>query len=224
MNRRNKHAADRGKGLDLLPSLPAPLPDGHHRLGDLRDHLLPLAHGEGIDKGAHRSGIEGGRAASDDQRMAFIPLFPSKRNASEFEHHQDVRVGKFILKGKPDDVESVKRPMRLQRTEGQPASEQFSLHVRPGSIATLAGHLRQIVEDRVEDLEPEMRHPDLISVREGKGEMETASLRIFSHGIDLAADIAAGFFNGDQEFAGDHCGRIGHVSLSLSGIPGIGRD
>ena len=214
MDVRNVDPANCGQSLKLFPSLAAPRADGHDGVGDLLDDLLPLADHEGVDEGAHRCGVEGRGTAGDDQRVFVAPLLTAERNPAQIEHHQNIGVGELVLERKADDVEGGKRPLRLQRAKGHSAAAQLLLHVRPGGVAALAGNLRQAVQDGVENLEAEVGHPDLIGVGEGEGKTEAAGPRVLPDGVDLAPGVAARFFDGEQEFAGIHCGRIGHVPLS----------
>jgi len=80
------------------------------------------------------------------------------------------------------------------------------LHVRPGRVAALGGDPRVVVQDRVEDLEPQVRHPDLVAVREGEGEEEVALRVVLPDGVDLSAGVAAGLFDGQQDVGPVHGG------------------
>ena len=211
----NVHPAECGQGFELFPSLAAPAPDGHDGVGDLRIASSPSPMTKASMKALIGAGLKARGAAGDDQGVRLVPLLTAKRDPAQIEHHQNVRVGEFVLEGEADDVEGGKRPLRLQGAEGQSAAAQLRLHVRPGGVAALAGDLRQPVQDGVEDLEAEVGHPDLIGVGEGEGKAEAAGLRVFPDGIDLAPGVAAGFFDGEQELAGIHCGRIGHVPFSF---------
>ena len=215
MDSRNVDAAYPGQGLELLLPFSAPAPDGHHGGGDLPDGLLPLADDEGVDEGAHRSGVEGGWAAGDDQRVPLVPFLPAERNPAQFEHHQDVRVGELVLEGEADDVEGGKRPLRFQGAEGEAASAQQGLHVRPGGVAALAADVRQAVQDGVEDLEPEVGHPDLVGVGEGEGDAEAAGPVLLPDGVHLAAGVTAWLFDGEEQLAGIESCLVGH-SFCLS--------
>ncbi len=125
------------------------------------------------------------------------------------------------MKRETDDVEGVERTLRFERAKGKPAHAEFPFHVGPRGVAALAGDFPPAIEDSVEDLDPEMRHPDLVGVRKRDGETEVDGSGIFSDGVDLSPGVPAWLFDGEKEFAGMDGGWSAHVPFSLSGNPVI---
>ena len=200
------HALDAGQPGEPLPPVQFPLLRGDEGPGDFGDDLLPLADHEGVDEAGHRGGVEGAGAAGDDQRVLLGPLFPPNRDPRQVQHVEDIGVAEFVLEREADGVEALQRRARFQRGQGDAVPAHLPLHVRPGRVAALGGDPRVFVQDRVEDLEAEVRHPHLVAVREGEGEEEVALRVVLPDGVDLPAGVAAGLFDGQQDVGPVHGG------------------
>ena len=126
-----------------------------------------LADEEGVDERRQRLRVRRGRAAGDDQRRrrrrgprcaAGCPRRSS--TLSTF-----VYVSSYCSE-KPTHVELGQRRRRLERQDRQPARAQLGLAVEPGRERPLAGDVGRAVEHAVEDLRPQVGHPDLVDVGE----------------------------------------------------------
>lgn len=76
----------------------------------------------------------------------------------------------------------------------------FLLHVWPWRKHALAVGVRALVEQVVEDFHPEVRHADLIIVREAEREPDVHVRRILFYHPELAACILHRLFHRHQDF------------------------
>ena len=93
---------------------------------------------------------------------------------------------------KPMTSNSRERVPRLQAEQRQAARSQLLLHVRPGREDALRQHVRLLIEDVVEDGEPEVRHADVVDVGVGEGQAQRRGVPVLDDGVPLAAGIAGG--------------------------------
>ena len=75
-------------------------------------------------------------------------------------------------------------------TQRQPARAQLGLHVDPRRERALARDPRVLVEERVEDLRPEVGHPDVVDVGEREADARLDRRRILGDRLILAAEVA----------------------------------
>ncbi len=141
-----------------------------------------------------------GRTARDDERIVVLAIARAERDAAELEHREHVGVRELELEREADDVELAERLGVLERDERQASPSQLRLHVDPRRVATLGERPRVVVQDFVEDLEPEVAHPDVVDVREGEADARADALRpdrvpVFRARAVLAAQVAGGFLN-----------------------------
>ena len=182
----------------LAPRDPRPAQLGrlaHQR----RQRLLRLADEEGVDEGGQRLGVRGRRAAGDDQRRPVVAVRRAQRDPRQVQDGQHVGVGQLVLQREADHVELAHRRRRLQRHQRQPARAQLGLAVEPGREHALAGEPVGLVEDAVQDLRPQVRHPDLVDVGEGQADPGGHRRRVLARLLVLAADVARRLFDLAQE-------------------------
>ncbi len=91
------------------------------------------------------------------------------------------------------------------------------VHIHSGRKDPLGGNVRMGIENMVQDLHPEMGGADFIKIRKGQCKTQVNAVQVLFDLIDLAPQIAAGFFNQRQNiFDGFdahaiHWWRFGHV-------------
>ncbi len=180
-------AGQLGQGVEPRPAGPPRRRPLEHQTGQL---LLRLADEEGVEERRQRLRVGRGRAAGDDQRIAVGPVGGAQRHAAQVEQGQDVGEGELELQREADDVEVAERRLRLERAERQGAGAQLRLHVDPRGEAALARDARVGVEDRVEDLGPQVRHADLVEIGEGQHHAGGHLGRVLDHRLVLAAQVA----------------------------------
>src|SRR5262249_4596067 len=99
----------------------------------------------------------------------------------------------------PDDVEVTQWARVLERHERQPARAELLLHVDPRHIAALAECARIVVQDLVEDLEPEMAHADVVDVGECGTHARVRCVPVLVHGAVFPAEVTGGFLHAVNE-------------------------
>ena len=150
---------------------------GLHQLRDLR---LAVADQKSVDEGRHRLAVGCRRAPRDDQRVGVRPLVGSKGNFPKLKNLQDVRVGQLVLQREPHDVELVKRSRTFERAQRLVVRAELPFHVVPDGIRALREKVGALIDHVVEDLVPEVAHPDLVQI----GESEAHAAR------DVVPDLA----------------------------------
>ena len=187
-----------GPKSPAAPSFPLPPFDPVH---DLEDRLLPVADQEGIEEGSDGRRVQRADPAAEDQGILLPPLGGGQRNPGQVEHGEQVRVGQFVAEGKPQEVELGGGTPRFQGGQRESPPPEMFLHVPPGREDPLAERPRAVVQDLMQEEDPEVGHPDLVHV--GKPE-EDADPRILPGDAgrpDLAPAVAGGFPDGGRQKA-----------------------
>jgi hypothetical protein len=146
-------------------------------------------------KGESGSGCVAVGAARDDQRMLVRALFAAKRDAPEVEHQQHVGVRELELQREPDDVEVAQRPRGLERHQRKAALAELFLHVAPRGIGALGQGRAVAVQDPIEDLEPEVAHPDVVQVRKRQRDPRSHARPVLALRAVLSAEVAHGLLD-----------------------------
>ena len=115
-----------------------------------------------------------------------------QRNSAEVEHREDVRVADLVLQREAEDVVLAQRRERFEAIERQVFLAEDRLEVEPGSERPLAGPLRVVVHDRVEDLQAVMAHAERVGVGEAEGDLAANGAVVLGDAVELAAEILGG--------------------------------
>jgi len=132
--------------------------------GDLDDRLLPFSDEDGVEEVGEGLRVDGAGAAADDEWVAVGPVRRPERHAGQVEHCQHVGVGELVGQCDADGVELAQGSPGLKAGQGQVAGPELLLHVRPRCEGALGEEVLVGVEDMVENLEPQMGHPDIVDI------------------------------------------------------------
>ena len=112
-----------------------------------------------------------------------------KRDLSQIQHIQDIRIAHFIADGKGDHIEILHRTLAFQRPEWQIMLAHGLLHVSPGGKDTLAPNAIHLVHHAIENPHTHIGHTDLVGIRETKGNIDPNIFRIFLNFIEFSAGV-----------------------------------
>ena len=96
---------------------------------------------------------------------------------------------------KPTTSKSRERRARLERHERESRGAELGLHVDPRRVAALGERARVVVQDLVEDLEPEVAHPDVVDVGEREADAGRTTVLVLARHVPLAAEVPNGLFD-----------------------------
>ena len=195
----NINAVQLRGGTEKLLLRPALAPRPAVQLDQLGVHLLALADLGNVNKIRDRLTVEHRRAARDDERGQLRALARVERHARQIEHIQHGGKRHLVADGKGDDVEIADGITGLERIERQAGTAHLLLHVAPGGENTLAPDAFHVVHNAVEDPHTEVRHTDLIGVREAEGHTGIHLREVLHHRIVLAAHIARRLLHAGQD-------------------------
>ncbi len=181
------NALYRGQRLERLRTV-----SESRRFRDLEDCLLPFPDQEGVEEVGHWLGIHRAGPTPDDQRMVRGAIGRPHRKAAQIQHVQDVGIGQLVRQSETDDIELAERSPRFEARKRHPACPELLLHVGPRREHPLGHEIRMAVQHVVQDMQAEVRHPDLISVGIGQHEARASGTRILLHRVPLAADVPRG--------------------------------
>ena len=138
------------------------------KLQHLTVQLLTFTDDKQIDKISQRLGIEHARAARDDKMLQLRAILGPHGDFSKAQHVENVCVAHLVADRESDDVKLVQRIAAFQCVKRQIVAAQRVLHVCPRRKDAFAPHPRHAVERRVQNAHSEIRHADLISIREAE--------------------------------------------------------
>lgn len=82
---------------------------------------------------------------------------------------------------------------------GDPSFAHERIEIRPGRVDTLTPGIFKLVEHIVQDLDPEVRHADLIDIGKTHCKSDRNVHFIFRHAVHFVSDIACRFFDFQQD-------------------------
>ena len=166
---------------------------------DLDDSVLAFADQDSVEERRQRLRVHRPWASPDHERIARPAIGRAHRHSREVEHVEDVGVGQLIGQRDANGVELAQGRARLQREQRQAPRSQLLLHVRPGREAPLGREVGMTVENVVEDLQPEMGHPEFVAVGIAEGEASANRRRILADRVPLATGITCGLLYPRQD-------------------------
>ena len=176
----------------------------------VEDQLLALADREGIEEIRHRFGVERAVSAADNQGMMLAARGGAQGDARQVQRLKRVGVERFIWKRDSHQVEIRHRAAAFEREERHPLPPHRRLHIGPRQEHPLGERVRPRIDDLVQDGQPEVRHADVVDVREKQRDPDGGGIPILDRLVQLAAGVAAGLFHVRQD-AREDAGNFGGV-------------
>ena len=162
------------------------------KLDQLTVDLLPLAEEADIEKIRHGLDVAGHLTACYHKLLQILSVLCADGDAAQVKHIQHGGISHLIADGKGNDVEISQRIAAFQRPERYSLFPELFAHIAPGREASLAPDAVHAIKKAVEDLHAEVRHADLVGIREAEGDAHIDLLLILHDLIVLPADIARG--------------------------------
>ncbi len=151
--------------------------------------VLRFADERAIHEPRERKRIRGDRSSGDDDRIARGPGTRFDGDAAQIQDRQHVGEGHLVAQREPDEVHLREGRAALQREQREARAAQLPLEVRVRREDPLADDAVERVDAIVEDVDREIRHPDLvqIGIRNRDAEQPRAASR---HAAVLAAGVS----------------------------------
>ena len=179
-----------------LSWLPARLLVGPHQFDD---RLLPIADDESVYKANDRLRVERRVAASDDERVPFVPLAGPQWESRQIKHLQQVGVELLVRQAEANDVKIGQGPLAFQAVKRDARLTHRRDHIHPRHVGSLGQHVRQCVEYVVEDRQPQVGHSQVIDIGEGQTDADGRGFPVLDNTVVLAADVAARLLHRGQD-------------------------
>ncbi len=149
------------EGLEALPRVRGPEERLHHP----RHDRLALAHRDEVGEGSERLRVQEHRGPAEDHDGVARPaVLRPQRDAGEAQHLQHVQVVVLERDREGDRVELPQRRPGLEARERAAGPLELGLVLVVGQEGALADDVRGPVEQPVDGLEPQVRHPDEVEV------------------------------------------------------------
>ena len=120
------------------------------------------------------------------------------RQPREIEHIENVGIAQLIHQCKADQIEILDRVAAFEGIERNVMLAHLLFHIAPGRKHTLAPDVFPCVRDRIQNLDAEVRHPDLIAVWEAERIAQRDVVFILDNTVELSAGIATGLLHQRQ--------------------------
>ena len=183
--------------------------------------LFALADEERVEEGVHRLRVEAGGAAGDDQRL-IRAIRGAQRDAGQIERGEHVGVELFVGQAEPEHVEIGQRMAGLQTVERKTHLAHRRLHVHPRRVGALGQHVGLCIDAVVQDRHTQIRHAQIVDIREDQRQPIRCGIPVFDHAVILAAGVTCGLLDERQDAVeGARDGVRGDHSLLL--LPGLAK-
>ncbi len=148
-------------------------------LDERRHEQLGFAGGDDVREGRQRLRIHERHGAADDhERVERVPAGGARLESGQAQHRQNVRVVPLERHGEGEDVEVAHRRLRFDGQERlAPPQEIRQLLLRRQEHA-LAHDALVGVEEAVDGLQPQIRHPDEVGVRKRQRHAQPSAVRL----------------------------------------------
>jgi hypothetical protein len=163
---------------------------GRETLHDGGEGDFAVTHTDGVEERGQRFRRHRSRTSGDDERIIVSPVFGKKRDSSEIQHRQDIRVAQFVLEREADDIEPGKGTSRFERRKRKAVKAQLFLHIDPWAIHPFDIRLVETFEKRIQNLVTDIAHTDLVYVGKREAKADSGILLFGKSGPPLASDIS----------------------------------
>ena len=166
----------------------------HHFAQDdfaLSDH-------EKIEEIRHGFHIVNTRPAADHEGHVLPALCRMKRDARQIQHVQHIGINHLVLQGKSQKIKGLHRLTGLQSKKRDATLPHQHFHIRPWRIDTLHRRILAPIQDSIENRKSQIRHADLIDIRQGKRNRAVHRAMLLMHRAPFSARIARRLQHGLQ--------------------------
>ena len=159
---------------------------------DFEDHLFAFADDHGVEECAHRLRVEAARAAGYHQRVGGVAVSGAQGNARQVEHGQDVGIELLVGEREGENVEIADSLAGLQPEEGDAIAAHHRLEVTPRAVDALGQQVVPLVDQVVEDHQPQVGPAQFINIGEGEGDLaaDGGIVPLFGDAVEFAAGVA----------------------------------
>ena len=173
----------------------------------------------------HRLGVQTGGAAGDDQRF-IRAIRGAQRDAGQIERGQDVGIELLIRQAETEHIEVNQRMAGLQAVKRDARLAHRDLHVHPRRVGALGQHVGLRVDAVVEDRHAQVRHAQVIDIREDQRQPIGCGIPIFDNAVKFAAGVTRRLLDERQDAVEGARDGVGgsHIILLLPGVTEPGRD
>ena len=171
-----------------------------NKVNELNCSFLTVAEHKDINKIGNRFAVARTRTACNNQRSKLGSVLGIERYSRKVKHIENIGIAQFILERKAEHIKFIKRISALKRPQLYTVLTHFFFHINIGSKHTLAPRIVKPVDNGVQNLHAEMRHSDLICIREAECISDVYFVLIFYYAVQLAADVASRLLNLLQNF------------------------
>ncbi len=172
---------------------------GAHHPNDFEDCLFPFADDKDVNEGGHRFRVVAGVATGDDQRIAGVALGAADGHSGQVHHIEGVGEKLFVGQAKAKQVELADVSLVFQRVEGDALLAHDRFHVGPGGVNALCQEVAVLVDQVVEDHQPQVGHAEVVDVGEGEGDFVVNIGPVFADLVVFAAGVAARFGDAGED-------------------------
>ena len=133
----------------------------HHR----RKDRLPLTDDKGIDQCGERFGVERGTwPPRDNEGVMCRAIRGKRRDMTAREHFRDMKIIHLKRNGKADDGEVRERRLRLHAHHRRIRAHIARHLIAIGQKDALTRRITALIQQRIDNVQPEVRHADKVSI------------------------------------------------------------
>ena len=159
------------------------------RVHQLNHNFFTLADDGKVKEISQRFRIVNAGTAYDNEGIFLATFCCENRHTTQFQHIQNVGVGKLVLQGKANDVTFSQGLFSFQSTQGNVTFTHFGFHINPRSVNAFSLYACFLIQKVVQNLKAQIAHAHFVHVGESKGNGYFSFFRRLNNAAELAASI-----------------------------------
>ncbi len=113
-----------------------------------------------------------------------------ERNAAQVQQFQDIGIGQFTLQCDAQHIKITDWPFTFQSKEGRALTPHQLERIQPRQIGPVRHDMGQVVQNRVQDLESQVRNTHFIDIWKCEAKPHLCGLKVLVAGIQLMVNVA----------------------------------
>ena len=162
------------------------------KVANLKKNFLALTNVDKVKEVSHGLGVINARTTADDDGTVLCPILRPDGEAGKLQHCKSSCIAHLVLEREGNEVELGECIATFNSGKRNVILLHLLLHIRPGSVHTLAPDVFVLVKNVIENSYTKIGHTNLVCIGETEGKTAKAVLFLLNNAIKFTADVSAG--------------------------------